>query len=535
MRFIVGIASSSRVRMAVRLAFVLGVVPIVMAARCNPTPPSEGSGSCTALTCPGNQIPACLNFCAPLPPPAQVRNAPCAMDPCNRAAIRTGAFLCPDNFVCTTYPLAPVGIGRCQAGAGPLQGCNPIAGVEVCSTNTYCRTFDASFPRPPAFPTRFAGLCSVPIREDGRCDSDLNGGGRLQCEAGTNCIHHGPGLGYCERPCQAESDCSCTTATVEHICPSAGGTCRLCDHNRETCDLAADPVCCDVAATCQQVGARAECCHADTVACANEGECCDGHRCGTDFGHASDGCFACAPAGTAPRYGARLACCAGSDLNPATGLCARTCVDTRGISRVEGTACTPLGICTTAEWECPAPGEPSTARARCHQDGAMPAEICNGLDDDCDGPSDEDTTNLPCMGPADDFICPNFTPTAIGSSTCRDGVPGCAYRADQWCGLANIDDTLQEHLGPGGCLVANGEVCTDPGVYCSPGEACGPLPGQTCDCTPGQTRFPGCGCRLINGVDSGVHVCRVLGEEVPQEITSGEPICWNPGDRRGPM
>lgn len=508
----------------VRALLLLGLTPMLMASRCNPTP--EG-GSCTPISCTGNQAPACLNFCRPLPPPGQAHGAVCVVDTCDSTLFRVGAVMCPDGFACSpnTGPLTNHNLGTCQFATTPLAGCHPVTsstGFDSCETGTYCRPFDATFPRPRGFNTQFGGLCAPPVREDGACVSDLHGAGSLQCESGTHCVHHGlqSGLGTCERQCNSDADCSCTTAQTEHLCSGSGNleTCRVCMQNRVACDLQRDPLCCDHdgGAVCTQNGSHAECCHPDGQACSMETECCTGHRCAAELGHAADGCISCAGPGAPPRYGDERACCNGLGLDPSHSTCETECVvhqgstnvtnpDTNGQFFFDGETfdpdtclpghwcCIPQGICQ-AHIACPSPAEQANGQSgRCVLVGQMP-EVCNGLDDDCDGIVDNHLTLAPmhCPVPAAPDLAGGCTDSvALCPVTCENGQEVIGAPTG-WCAIGDDGERLDHRvIGAREQCFPSGNVNCTANNDCAFADVCCGILNNHANCIPNETIAPG--------------------------------------------
>ncbi|MFO8072676.1 MAG: MopE-related protein [Polyangia bacterium] len=131
------------------------------------------------------------------------------------------------------------------------------------------------------------------------------------------------------------------------------------------------------------------------------------------------------------------------------------------------------GICQQGFQYCPATGDTTCYGAI----GPADSEMCNGLDDDCDGLTDEDIPDVPDdCGPCGD-----------GTTTCQDGefvCDGASDPGDEQCNNADddcdgfTDEGLSEACGGGdpfGC---------DPAVY--PGGECPDGAGQGA-CQQGST------------------------------------------------
>jgi hypothetical protein len=217
-----------------------------------------------------------------------------------------------------------------------------------------------------------------------------------------------------------------------------------------------------------------------------------------------------------------------------------------------------LGVCAKGVLSCGPDGQPV-----CSQSTTASTEVCNGLDDDCDGLVDEGLETA-CYGGA---------PSTRGVGVCRDGVRACVQNPDGSWGLSacagevlpaeevcnaldddcdgQADESLQQacYFGPPGSLDANGVprgVCK-PGLQtcsagswgtcrvCAPGETaadCQILPApeeicseggapstldddcdgqvnESCGCTPGQTQvcYGGPAGSLFGACRTGVQTC----------------------------
>jgi len=167
-------------------------------------------------------------------------------------------------------------------------------------------------------------------------------------------------------------------------------------------------------------------------------------------------------------------------------------------------------------------------------------EVCNGLDDDCDGAIDDATpgatlcpngglcVNGQCGG--NPVQCGPNTPCPAGQVCSPNGVcvPGGCVPAPETCnGIdddcdGNVDDaTPGATLCPNGGLCVNGQCGGSP-VQCSPNIPC--PSGQVCSpngvCVPGGSCVPAP--ETCNGVDDDC-------DGVVDEATPGSILCPNGG------
>jgi hypothetical protein len=437
----------------------------------------------------------------------------CTADECNAM---TGACLnTPAHDRCTAPEMCLPDLGGCAipppcTGDGDCDDGNPCNGAETCNPDTGCQagtpidcddgvhcTADVCNPAD--------GTCSH-TAEDWRCDDGNACNGRESCDATADCR---PGT-----PVNCNDGVSCT----DDSCDVATGDCShtandaRCDdgvfcNGAEICDPAVGcasgpvPACsdgiactadaCNVAAdACTHTPDNARCsdglfcngaeicvggvgCTPGTPPVCDDGLSCSTDRCDPAAGGGAGGCIGVSPDRDGDTYGD--AACTGNDCNDgvagvhpgATESCNGVDDDCDGTTD-EGFGCAAgsarsctLGSCTGSQ----------TCSASCTWGSCAvsAAEVCNGLDDNCNGVADEG------------FACPlgSIQTCSVGAcpgyQTC---VAGCTWNA---------------------CTASASEVCngtdddcdglTDEGFSCIVGRT------QTCSvgsCTGTQTCQPGC-------------------------------------------
>jgi hypothetical protein len=458
-----------------------------MGARCSPSRRARSqSASCTQpgpISCnTSTQLPACVSFCAPMPPVAATEGATCAMNPCDADAFSvSGAVLCPDNWSCVPYSAR---FGNCRRLDTQIAGLCSSVGTNPCPTGTYCRPFNASFPRPTG--TRYAdtrrdGMCVEPIREGGLCETSFGAVGTStgrQCEAGMICDFMpgtSSGAKRCQRPCPGGvTECPCNTGTTTISCLGEGTAqpvCNFCFADQTSCTPGV-AACCNPNATCQGQAGNTECCVSNGATCSTNNECCNGVCLGNNT------CGACVGPGGA---GTQSQCCGG--LTSVGGVCSVPCIDpvTRSTA-VVGSACarsSPGCISTTqcdpvnGFWCRDAQGTSSTDMT------------CNGIDDDCRNGVDDQawmTCNWTPPGCQSGFVLPGTRRCTPGSTCMPVG------RSDAFCKL----DASGNPSGPSGCWTGSGPDCSIDG--CDTNEVCGPESGYTC-----TSGVPGTACSARGG------------------------------------
>ena len=260
----------------------------------------------------------------------------------------------------------------------------------------------------------------------------------------------------------------------------------------------------------------------------------------------------------------------GCDATTGTWVCTADCG--------QGAYCAPAQPCGP-NGGCP-PGSMCDAAGMCTPVCAGTPEVCNGLDDDCDGAIDEqddpaaplcaDGTacvmgqcggpNLPCMSDADcgpNQLCFNGVcggdPTC-GTEICNGIDDDCNGLVDDGAGAFCADGTLcmgqcdgnPQQCGPNSPPCPPGQVCSAMGICVSGGcqpapETCNGLDddcdGKVDDATPGTTLCPNGGtcvngqcsilpgsCGPMNPCPAG-QVCSANGQCVPGVCQPAPEIC----------
>ncbi len=275
-------------------------------------------------------------------------------------------------------------------------------------------------------PQDYDGQCVPPRREGAPCDADWGEPGCAVCEPGTECLAdpRAPGARVCLRPCSDAGDCACPSddPAVLDTCqatlpePSSGqGACTGCGATGGQCAGGAEGWgCCDPADRC--LGGA--CCRPLGAACGASAECCGRGECAGGL------CRVCGAAGAPPD--AVLGCCAG--LVDRDGVCSVPCD--------AGAPCNPPGC----------PGRLGTTvcsptAASCRVETTP--EVCNGVDDDCDGRTDEGIAPRSCE--ADPGGCGRNLP---GTQACAGGAWGPCEVTD-FCRYQYATDAPVPGVPPG--------------------------------------------------------------------------------------
>lgn len=332
----------------------------------------------------------------------------------------------------TACPTAPNGAATCTNGACGL-ACN--AGHHLCAgvcvgddSITACGAACAPCPNPPN------GIASC---LGGVCDFGCNAG-YADCD--------GSAANGCESSLSASGSCgSCGTVCsgATPVCDNSGGG-QFCSSG---CGAVAPTLC---GASCVDTTNDPDHCGSCGVACpsvdggqatCNGGTC--GHACnpgnhdcgGTCASNASVGsCGAsCAPCGAPPNA---TATCDGSACghvcNAGFQACGGTCTNTLGTICSTGQ----LGACQSGKIAC------SGGNLVCAANQAPAAEACDGVDNDCDGQTDE-------SNPGGGAACSPVNVCQTGAESCSSGALVCSPTGNApfggSCGAGHICD------GSGAC------------------------------------------------------------------------------------
>jgi hypothetical protein len=284
---------------------------------------------------------------------------------CSNPALPNGTA-CNDGNACTQ-------VDTCQNGA--CTGQDPV----VCAALDQCHAAGTCNPA--------TGQCSNPPVADGTACNDGNACTQTDtCQAGA-CTGGNPVVCAAVDPCHVAGACNTTTGQCSSPAAPNGTACN--DGNActqvDTCQNGActgqDPVVCAALDQCHAAGA----CNAVTGQCSNppvaDGTACnDGNACTQ-----TDTCQGGACAGGNPVVCAPLdACHVAGTCNTATGQCSNPAAP-NGAPPGGGTACNTglLGVCAAGTTTC------NGGAVVCHQNVQPSPEICDGLDNNCNGQVDE--------------------------------------------------------------------------------------------------------------------------------------------------
>src|SRR5581483_3286681 len=445
---------------AIALVGVLGITDCKCSPRAAPIP------ACNAAPCTSTQDRVCLSLCAQI---ASKAGDPCSLDPC-----QPSPAVCDGDAGLTCVPI-PVGrfqqAGRCQpiGYRGALAICDPNDNTKPCGRGLFCLDPTRSLPDcEPATPDTQAfprSYCALTRLEGQSCDSTIDAPGCRACDIGLDCVG-----GVCKRHCGTDPDCPCTGVACFGASDAGSGTCNECEPGGAGTPCPSG-YCCDHKLQCM-AGA---CCLPNGAACTSRNDCC-GRAC------VNGKCVSCTPCNQSPTTGSGDQCCSGEGFR--SGVCFVPCpLLTGDPCKVFSFAGAPIqGQCqngTVASCD-------NCGNYVC-QPGKPSPEICNHLDDNCDGLVD----NIP-------GTCPTFAPG------------GCKVTGHNACGTVN-------------------------GAY-----------QQTCDATPGVDFCTMCG-QVVNGASCGAcfgQSCLSERDCPPNSICSGPPAptcqpqpgcpssvsCWLPSD-----
>ncbi len=305
------------------------------------------------------------------------------------------------------------------------------------------------------------GAAGCPCKENAECDSTMC----IATPGGTQCAQ------TCSDVCPSGYKCSAVTAAggdISTIClPRWGALCNPCATTSDCATLGV------AGAACVDQGAAGRFCGA---ACSSDGDCPSGHSCLAVTSAEGKSVQQCQPAT------GECTCSAAAEAAQLVTACSVLSKDLDG--KVIGTckgvrSCGPAGLSACS---------------------ATPmAETCNGLDDDCNGQTDEgscEDNNACTLDVCDGKACSHApTPGACNADnnactvgdSCQDGV--CKPGAFKTCDDGN-PCTLDVCDPAKGCTQTN-----DDGVGCSDGDACttgdvcqaGACKGSAKDCGAGSS------------------------------------------------
>ena len=247
------------------------------------------------------------------------------------------------------------------------------------------------------------------------CGSDLGAcmAGTETCSAGSwgSCLGStGPMSELCDGSVDEDCDgavdegCLCTDGQTRPCGTNVGA----CSRGTETCDLMGNWGACVGA-----IGPTAETCNGQDDDCDRDTD--EGlvRSCGTDVGACVSGTETCAGGSwgsCAGSVGPSPELCDGSVDESCDGAVDEGCLCTNGQTRSCGTD---VGQCVAGTETCDLSG----SWGSCSGSVGPSAEICNGLDDNCDGNIDEGGV---CRPPT--LMCPGDASTVVGSAVTLSGM-----------------------------------------------------------------------------------------------------------------
>ena len=485
-------------------------VPCQTAADCNDSDP------CTTDTC---QAGACVHTpipnCGPCAGAADCNDGnACTTDACVAGACTHTAANCDDNNPCTT--------DGCEAMSGqcyhtPIAGCGPCMGNSDCNDNNPCTT-DACQ----------AGSCVHSPAPNGTACNDGN-----LCTLNDVCVNGGctgtPKNCDDGNPCTTDSCDGMTGACVHTAIPNCGTVCgdgivaggEQCDDG----NLVSGDGC---SSTCQLEG----CVNGSTQACYT------GPGGTLGVGACQAGMQTCNNGTFGP--------CTGQ-VTPAPETCNGVDDDCDGIvdDGLGSTTCG-TGACQVTVANC-VNGQPQVCTP-----GSASAEVCNGIDDNCDGQVDEGN-------PGGGVACNTglLGACAAGTTACSGGQLVCNQNVQpspEVCdGLDNncngvVDDGLgSTTCGTGACQMTVANCVNGQPQVCTPGtasaEVCdgvdnncngtvdegNPGGGAVCNsglpgvCAAGTTACSSGTIVCIQNVQPATEVCNGLDDDCNGAVDNGNP------------
>lgn len=376
------------------------------------------------------EVRTCGNVCAT---PVLTGNT-CSQDDC------TSISVCEDNgsciplgglFVCALPPFGMTLLSDCSADPG------------ACAHDLFCRDLDDCTGAP-----MYGQRCSVGVPQGYSCDSEWDSPDCKPCMPELDCIG-ATGNKKCRAKCDTSADCPCGDSAAENGCNPDDDHCYLCKGTGEACNE--DNLCCDSGTICGPVSQV--CCPAIGETCIGHSDCCDEHSCRTN-----GTCNVCIP--DFESCSSSADCCSEVCVN---GECREDCT-------AEAEAETP---CQVDEED----GECGKGVVTCDdyvkncvplQEGPE-TEVCDDLDNDCDGKTDEDLKEYgSCPSAHHPPSCQaGFTTTGVLS--CEEGEEVCNSTAGvDYC--ASCDDVLANSASCGWCST-NPATCSSHS-QCAPGARC---------------------------------------------------------------
>lgn len=426
------------IRQAISFLGLAFLVSLFIGADC-----SESGATCEE--CPAGQVRSCTEQChTPVP-----IGGTCSTNPCAENGTCVSGATCVSLFNTTRGSCVNLGYGL-----GSL--CYPNA--DFCPTGLYCRPPTVELPHggTKTCHSSATAVCALPVRDGGRCDSDFDHPLCSPCQPGETCVD-----GRCHKPCTTNADCpcgknqSCTGRGSPNVEPNL---CYSCKYFGDTgCDT--ETPCCDDS-TCSD----GRCCRSRGARCSTKADCCN----------SSDICLggtcrACKQKGETCSTGSE--CCSG--LRCDGGRCILPCN--------EGAPCSTgkPGVCAAGTIQCDGLGN-----ASCIQTHQPSPEVCDGLDNDCDGIVDN-IQSEPCTKANHyDSSCQGGFESP-GRTECRNGQTVCVAKAGRdycnQCGGSGVGD----ELFCGAC-----QYCGPPqsAQLCGPNKACQFPAGSSPTCQ----EHPGC-------------------------------------------
>ena len=513
-----------------------------LGADCSPSPPACRDGGIGPSGCGNGQHRVCLDRCVSY----VGASANCSLNPC------TGD-ICAPEYACVPSSSGSL-TGTCQTAVTGI-GCDVTSLTDRCLEGTFCQRRGTSTEvanNTACFETisaqgSAAGLCATPAREGERCTGDWNAAMQSitgmvcsPCEPGTVCVG-----GLCHRKCTVDTDCPCSDPALGLGCRAAlpgSGTrfCDICRADGASCrgDGRPNYACCTSASgsACTASGADFRCCRGSTSACSIDvvGQCCDGLTCQSSTcqtcvalgAGASDTrvccganrriinsvCAACRVAGdSAANVGE---CCPGLQFDSSQMKCKVGCTVMLGTPCAVPSA---VGQCAVGRvTDCSA----TTGAPVCTSVAGATTELCDGVDNDCDGMVDNNFNVGMTCGPATAYVDSrgNAVTACTASPTDIGGHWECGRdRATARCvAIQGYDYCVGPGAGGSGPLDRYTRTTMNCGIYpANPGGTCvsgGCTPNGHCASFGGMSHCYNSECPNLwecwTSTDVGTESCR---------------------------